>query len=402
MKKCTATLLAAIVFCVGLATSARAELTGKNEVSLQAGAMFYEGDANLDTGFIYGARLGHFFTEHLSGEVSVFPGKTKYNGADVNTLYPAAAASYHFKFGDFMPFVQAGAGMLRFKTDGSDAQKDFAMHWGGGLKWFYNPEWLVRADIDHVIDMDSGTGTHNLMTVLGISWLFGGAKEEAAKPAPKMAQAVVLDSDKDRVVDSIDACPNTPVGVQVDAKGCPLDSDKDGVADYKDACVATPAGMPVNKQGCAVDSDADGIADDKDECPATPVGTTVDQKGCPVGTTAMPESQWILKGVTFEVNSDVITPEGKTILDEAVGILQPRSTVRLEIQGHTDNTGDKAYNQNLSEKRAQAVKAYLVGKNLSADRFETKGYGDTVPVADNATAEGRNQNRRIEFKVLSK
>lgn len=400
MKLHIAAVSAAIMFCGGMASSAEAEMKGKNEISVQAGAMFFEGDANLDTGFVYGARFGHYFTERLSGEISLFPGKTKYNGTDVNTLYPAADASYHFRFGDFMPFVQAGAGMLRFKADGSDAQKDFAMHWGGGLKWFYNPDWLVRADVDHVIDLDSGTGTHNLMAVLGISWLFGGTKEEAAKPA--QLAAAVQDSDKDGVPDPLDSCAGTPAGVQVDAKGCPADSDKDGVPDYKDACAATPAGAAVNKDGCPLDSDADGVTDDKDECPATPTGTKVDQKGCPLGTTSMPETQWILKGVTFEVNSDIITPEGKAILDEAVGILQPRSSVRLEIQGHTDNTGDKTYNQNLSEKRAEAVKAYLVSKNLSADRFETKGYGDTVPVADNATPEGRNLNRRIEFKVLSK
>ena len=110
----------------------------------------------------------------------------------------------------------------------------------------------------------------------------------------------------------------------------------------------------------------------------------------------------MLKGVAFEGNSEVIKAESRQALDEAVAILQPRTSVRLEIQGHTDNTGDSDYNLKLSDKRAASVKAYLVGKGIAAYRLETKGYGDAKPVADNTTEEGRTANRRIEFKVLSR
>jgi OOP family OmpA-OmpF porin len=366
-----------LLAAAGLAAPACAELKDKNELTVQAGAMIFEGDAHLDNGFIYGARLGHYFTERLSAELAVFPGNTEAErgGADVATLHPSVGALYHFRFGKFMPFVQAGAGLLRLKADGASASSDLAVHWGGGLKYFYRPELLLRADVTHVIDTEIGKGTHDLEAVLGVSWLFGTSGKEAAKAVQEVKQIIDPDSDGDGIADSKDACAATPSGTAVDEKGCPL---------------AKP------------DSDGDKVEDAKDECPGTPAGTAVDEKGCPQGTKAIPADNWVLKGVTFEVNSDVLKAESKATLDEAAATLQPRTSVRLEVQGHTDNTGNAAANQALSEKRAAAVKAYLVDKGIAADRLETKGYGDTAPVADNATAAGRDANRRIEFKVLSR
>ena len=366
-------LTVAAVLLAGAALPAAAELKNKNEVSVQAGAMVFEGDAKINNGFVYGARFGHFFTERLSAEISAFTGDTnrEHSSANINALYPALAASYHFRFGKWMPFVQAGAGILRLNPEGGSATSDFAAHWGGGLKYFYKPDLLIRADVDHVIDTEIGKGTNDLLAVLGVSWLFG--KEEAAKKVEEVKQAL-KDTDGDGVTDDKDQCPGTPAGVKVDANGCPL----------------------------PVDTDGDGVTDDKDQCPGTPAGVKVDEKGCPQGTKEIPSDNWVLKGVTFEVNSDVLKPESRQVLDEAVAILQPRTSVRLEIQGHTDNTGNSAYNMKLSDKRAAAVKAYLVSKGIAADRLEAKGYGDTMPVADNSTAEGRNANRRIEFKVLSR
>ncbi len=395
----------ALVLLAGTALPAAAELKNKNEVSVQAGAMVFEGDAKIENDFVYGARFGHFFTERLSAEISAFTGDTsrKHSEANLNALYPTVAASYHFRFGKWLPFVQVGAGILRLHPAGAKADSDFAAHWGGGLKYFYKPDLLLRADVDHVINTESGKGTNNLLAVLGVSWLFG--KEEVAKKVEEVKQ-VLKDSDGDGVTDDKDLCPNTPAGVKVDASGCPVpvDSDGDGVTDDKDKCPNTPAGVKVDANGCPlpVDTDGDGVTDDKDQCPGTPAGVKVDEKGCPQGTKEMPTDNWVLKGVTFEVNSDVLKPESRQVLDEAVAILQPRTSVRLEIQGHTDNTGNSAYNLKLSEKRAAAVKAYLVSKGIAADRLEAKGYGDTMPAADNSTPAGREANRRIEFKVLSR
>jgi outer membrane protein OmpA-like peptidoglycan-associated protein len=88
------------------------------------------------------------------------------------------------------------------------------------------------------------------------------------------------DTDKDKVPDYKDKCPNTPFGVVVNSQGCPLDSDNDGVANYLDKCPNTPFGIAVNNQGCPIDSDKDGVPDYMDKCPSTPLGIEVDDKGC--------------------------------------------------------------------------------------------------------------------------
>lgn len=390
MKTLKITALALV--CAGLALPASAELKGKNELTVQAGAMKYEGDANIDTGLIYGARIGHFFTERISAELSVLAGKTETDGgADVTSLHPALAASYHFRFGKFMPFLQAGAGLLRLKPEGGSANSDLALHWGGGLKYFYKPDFLLRADLDHVIDTEIGKGTHDLEATVGVSWLFGMPGSKAAEAARKTAEDA-----KNKAIE--------------DAKRAADAAKNKALEDARKAAEAArlkaeeEARLAADKLKAAVagDTDKDGVTDDKDECAGTAAGTAVDAKGCPQGTKEIPADNWVLKGVTFEIGSDVIKAEGKAILDEAAAILLPRTSVRLEVQGHTDNTGNAASNVTLSEKRAAAVKAYLVAKGVAADRLEAKGYGATMPVADNATAAGRDANRRIEFKVLSR
>jgi len=167
----------------------------------------------------------------------------------------------------------------------------------------------------------------------------------------------VMDSDGDGVTDDLDRCPNTPKGVKVDAHGCPLDSDNDGVADYLD------------------------------KCPNTPKGATVDARGC-----------WTYAAkVMFDINSAEIKSEAYPMLDEAILILEKNPEMKVEIDGHTDNTGSAAYNMNLSERRAKSVMKYFVDKGVEAERLTTKGFGLTKPAASNDTKEGRTKNRRVEL-----
>ena len=197
-----------------------------------------------------------------------------------------------------------------------------------------------------------------------------------------------LDSDGDGVVDDLDRCPDTPKGVAVDAKGCPLDSDGDGVPDYLDRCPGTPTTVVVDSSGCPIDSDGDGVADYLDKCPDTPQGATVNEVGC-----------WALRATAlFDTNSSYIMGSATTLLDEVVTILQENPEMKLEIQGHADNTGTPEYNLWLSERRARRVMDYLVSKGIDPDRLTAKGYGSTQPVVSNDTAEGRARNRRVELK----
>jgi OmpA-OmpF porin, OOP family len=107
-----------------------------------------------------------------------------------------------------------------------------------------------------------------------------------------------------------------------------------------------------------------------------------------------------LDGVTFAFDSDVVTSDERGTLREAVETLKRYPALRVEIAGHTDSVGSAAYNQNLSERRARSVLEYLVGAGIERDRLSARGYGQSEPVADNATDAGRAQNRRVELRVL--
>jgi OOP family OmpA-OmpF porin len=113
-----------------------------------------------------------------------------------------------------------------------------------------------------------------------------------------------------------------------------------------------------------------------------------------------PQAQRIvLRGVNFDLDKADIRPDAGVILDEAANQLGQAPSTRVSVEGHTDSTGSDAYNQSLSERRAASVKDYLVSKGVDGGRLSTVGYGESQPVADNATSEGRALNRRVELKV---
>lgn len=201
-----------------------------------------------------------------------------------------------------------------------------------------------------------------------------------------------LDGDNDGVPDHLDQCPDTPVGVQVGNDGCPLDSDNDGVPDYLDQCPDTPAGTPVDNQGCpleAEDSDGDGVPDDEDQCPDTPPGVEVDEVGC--------SKPVVLEGVHFKFDSAQLTSQAREVLDEVAESLQANPDVEVLIEGYTDSIGSSAYNQRLSQLRAESAMNYLVSQGIEQSRLKAVGYGEKCPIATNATKEGRAQNRRVEL-----
>ena len=213
------------------------------------------------------------------------------------------------------------------------------------------------------------------------------------------AQGCPTDADADGVPDGPDQCPNTPAGATVDTTGCPVDSDHDGVPDGLDKCPNTPAGTEVDTAGCqrSSDSDGDGIDDTRDKCPGTAAGTRVDSAGCPILFTEA-RTPVVLRGVTFESGLSALKPDSYTILDIVAASLVANAEIRIEIAGHTDNTGSAATNTRLSQARAEAVRAYLASKGVAPDRMVAKGYGPTQPVALNTTRAGRAQNRRVELR----
>ncbi len=214
-----------------------------------------------------------------------------------------------------------------------------------------------------------------------------------------------LDGDGDGVPDYLDKCPDTPAGVKVDENGCPLDGDGDGVPDYLDKCPNTPKGAPVDKDGCCLDTDGDGVKDYQDECPGTPAGVPVDANGCPPkAVTVHTDGTWEVKTeVFFDVNKSVIRAEAKPALDELAAAMKSDRYAgwSVEVEGHCDKSGPRAFNEKLSQKRAEAVQAYLVGQGVDADRTTAKGYAWDKPRYPN-DREHRALNRRVEFRPFKK
>lgn len=218
-----------------------------------------------------------------------------------------------------------------------------------------------------------------------------------------------LDNDGDGVPDVEDRCPNEPEDFDgfEDSDGCPdilQDSDNDGVPDDMDKCPLKAEDVDgfQDEDGCPdLDNDLDGIMDTDDQCPNEPetFNGYKDEDGCPDERPI--EEKFILRGINFETGSAALTPDSYAVLDQVVRSLMAYPEVRVEIKGYTDSVGDWDYNLDLSQRRADAVKNYLVNSGIATDRVVSKGYGEADPVASNKTAGGRAENRRIEFHRLN-
>jgi outer membrane protein OmpA-like peptidoglycan-associated protein len=213
------------------------------------------------------------------------------------------------------------------------------------------------------------------------------------------------DTDRDGILDKDDDCRDQP-GL-VERKGCPAppDGDKDGVIDADDKCPAVP-GLPVFS-GCP-DTDGDGFSDNVDKCPteAEIVNNVEDDDGCPdKGKTLVnltKEKIEILEKIYFDTAKSTIKTVSFPLLDQVATVLKSHPELtKVRVEGHTDDVGDDAKNQTLSNDRAIAVRDYLVRKGVPVERLDAQGFGETKPVADNKKAAGRDQNRRVEFVVVT-
>ena len=206
------------------------------------------------------------------------------------------------------------------------------------------------------------------------------------------------DSDGDGVIDNDDKCP-TVAGLK-SLMGCP-DADGDGVADVDDNC-PNEAG-PAAISGCPwPDTDGDGVLDKDDKCPNEAGEAELD--GCPrqaPSPAVMKTLNDYAKTILFNTGKSSIKGESEQVVDNIIAILKEYPKSRFSIDGHTDSVGSKKTNQLLSERRANAVRDYLIANGIAADRLESKGYGEEKPIADNKTRDGRKSNRRVEVILLN-
>lgn len=216
------------------------------------------------------------------------------------------------------------------------------------------------------------------------------------------------DRDGDGILDAQDACPDVPGVPSTDPakNGCPADRDGDGILDQDDACPDVPgvASPDRARNGCPADRDGDGVLDAEDACPDEPGRRDADPKknGCPVVQITQGEVL-ILEQVLFDTDKATIKPVSDPLLDDVGRVLREHPELELvEIQGHTDTQGGLGHNMQLSQARADSVKSALVKRGIVAARLTSKGFGPKVPIADNKTPEGREKNRRVQFKILKR
>jgi len=303
------------------------------------------------------------------------------------------------------PFAKAGLGIESFTINKYNNDDRLFFDAGVGAKVNFTDNLALKLEAIYMLKptaSHAGNADSNLMTLVGLTYSFGAQaqkEEPVAVVEEQTAEIVVVplavDSDGDGIIDANDKCPNTPDNTTVDITGCPVaqDADHDGVLDSHDKCLNTPAGAQVDASGCKVnpDMDNDGVLNAKDICPNTPANTAVDENGCPA-TVAL--------DIQFENNSYKVKAASFANLDKYAAFLKKYPNYSAKIVGYTDSIGAASYNQRLSEKRAKEVVKMLEARGVSSSQLSAKGMGEANPIANNATAAGRAQNRRIEAQLI--
>jgi OOP family OmpA-OmpF porin len=402
-------------------TDAQAEVkAGSVSLTPLAGVRFFEGSQDLRTSAVFGLRAGYNFTENLGLEGFFTYTKTEIESdADwkpwQEILGYGIEGLYHFMpHGRFVPFIAIGIGGTyygkgeHYSVDPSYGERfesnKLTVDYGAGAKYFLTENIALRADVRHVIPLNSKWNNpdyfHNdFLATLGINLSFGGRKKVVSEVKSEEPTAPIVDSDKDGVPDYLDKCPGTPASVVVDKDGCPPDSDKDGVPDYLDKCPGTPAGVAVDKDGCAPDHsqnpDKAGVPGHLDKYPEPTAGVPVDKDGSLAETKKIS----ILLKLEFDTNKAVIQKKYYKELKRVAAFMKAHPQATATIVGHTDDvekSGKPKSSMLLSKARANSVRQYLIKKfGIKGSRITALGYGPDKPIASNKTKEGRQKNRRV-------
>ncbi|MEJ1960519.1 MAG: OmpA family protein [Gammaproteobacteria bacterium] len=303
-----------------------------------------------------GFALGKHFSEAWSAEVLLNGTKLNGNGPATGNLSMYAGSldvlRVFNRAGSFAPYIGVGAGAIENDLSpgvaGTDAMAQASLGafwtvWEGsnGNSFALRPDLKARWD-----DAHSAGRLLDYIGQLGFQYTWGGTRKVVASVAPPPAPV---------------AAPPPPPPVAPPPPG---------------------------------DADHDGVTDDRDQCPGTPAGVAVDANGCPQ------KGSITLEGVMFEYNSANLQAGSLNVLDDVADGLKKHPRLKVELQGHTDSKGPDAYNLTLSQKRADAVRAYLLKDGVPSTQITAKGYGEGQPIADNKTDEGRAKNRRVVMFVI--
>lgn len=341
---------------------------GLSQLEPDSNGSLYQVEDKSDAGIKLS--LGYDWSDRISiegyytdlGEAAMSPnGTVSYQDLGASGLYYV----YQEEAGQhrgWEAFLKAGLGWMKNDSDlPYERLHNSHVMIGLGGGYGFDNGLSLRADLD-LYDKDSQ------FIILSLIKRFGQRTEpvKVAVPAPAAVAVMDVDSDGDGVTDSADTCPDTSARMPVDAAGCELVLDQDG----------------------------DGVFDGDDLCPETVTGSQVNGVGC--------VTQILLRDVRFEHDKGELTNDSKARLDEVADSLDKRPDILgIQVIGHTDSRGPKAYNQHLSESRAKHVLEYLVARGIDAGKLTSIGLGESQPIADNATEEGRRLNRRVELKLAT-
>ncbi len=316
------------------------------------GKYYYE-PSSLDDASMIVLGVGYRFDNNWQVELIRGDPDTHTNpgNMDIDVDWTALRALYHFNHrGSWSPYVSAGMDAMDVFSGETQAVI------GLGLKVKMSDSFFWRLEGNY----HSKEGESSILALLG--YQFGGSKPVVVKPK---------DSDGDGVMDNTDACPRTPAGDTVDDTGCTV---KVVVVTEKD-------------------SDNDGVIDKLDKCPNTPANALVDSDGC---QKELSKTVSVNLKINFDTNKDTVKAEYYSEVERVANFMTQYAGTAVVIEGHTDSMGKATYNEELSSRRAKSVANLLVEKYaISAGRVESQGFGETKPVADNNTAEGRSENRRV-------
>jgi len=328
---------------------ALAQGQGAVEVEAFGKRSFTESNRDVSNGNLFGGSIGYYLTDDVSLNLSHgvyegiesdedYPGTT--SNKDIDGHLSTLEAVYHFGTPgaqSLRPYISAGVGHQSLDNTYARGQdkSTFALV-GTGLKYYISENVLVKAGLDVMHSLD--TENTEWMAGVGVGVNFGGSSTKqvaAAEPAEPMPEV------------------------------------------------------------CA-DSDNDGVCDQDDKCPGTEPNVTVDADGCP----AVAEVVRVELDVKFDFDKSVVKPESYSDIKNLADFMKQYPQTTTVVEGHTDSVGTDAYNQKLSERRANAVRDVLVNQyGVEGERVNTAGYGESRPVADNATDAGRAVNRRVEAEV---
>jgi OOP family OmpA-OmpF porin len=357
---------------------------------------FEDVEYSLEDELNLGFGLGYHFNSNWAVEINYQQTDTENEDSELDNTVKQLHLDglYHFdnmsdNGGFYIPF---GIGEQKYKVEDLGTEDETSVNLGVGYRYMPFSRVYFRSDVRAVY----GNENESVDAIFNVGVVFMFATPPSQKRQQKEEARMQQDADSDGVINADDQCANTLAGTAVDETGCDMvvDADGDGVLNADDQCADTPMNTKVDNMGCAmplVDADGDGVDDSVDKCSNTTEGWEVDAMGCPVAKDRAFELE-----VGFKNASNQVTDASMESIDHLGEIMANSDELSVKLLGYTDSSGPAAFNQDLSQKRAQSVKNLIVDRHdVEASRIEVVGKGEADPIADNRTREGRAQNRRV-------